>query len=112
MSFIYLELTNYIFCSDNMVLKLGDYISNMSEIKQEYDIMQNLIDKIENNLKFEKTKLTLNTSKKEFTEPLPSKTFEASRLILSQLKVFNFEVYSWKQLSYILIQYWFHSFFL
>ena len=75
-----------------MVLKLTNYINEMSEVKQEYDIMQNLIDKIENNLKFEKTKLTLNTTKKEFNEPLPSKTFDVSRLILSQFKVFNFEV--------------------
>ena len=76
-----------------MVLKLPDYINELSEVKQEFDVMQTLIDRIENNLKFEKSKLTLNTSKKEFNEPMPSKTFEASRLILSQFKVFNFEVH-------------------
>lgn len=82
-------------CSDNTVLKLTDYINEVSERKQEYDVMQSLIDKIENNLKFEKTKLTLSTSKKEFSEPIPAKTFEASRLILSQFKVFNFDVCFW-----------------
>lgn len=73
-------------------MKLTDYINEQNEIKQEHDVMQNLIDKIESNLKFEKSKLTLNTNKKEFSEPLPAKSFEASRLILSQFKAFNFDV--------------------
>lgn len=75
-----------------MVLKLSDYINGNDEIKKEQDIMQNLIEKIENNLKFEKTKLTINSTKKEFSEPLPSKNFDPSRLILSQFKAFNFDV--------------------
>lgn len=54
--------------------------------------MHNLIDEVENNLSTEKAKLNMSFVKKDFQEPQSSKLFEAHRLLLSQFKIFNFDI--------------------
>lgn len=75
-----------------MVLKLSNYINELNDLKQEYQIMHGLVDEIETNLSLEKSKLNLSYLKKDFQEPSPSNVFEAHRLFLSQFKIFNFDV--------------------
>ncbi|XP_027205285.2 ral GTPase-activating protein subunit beta [Dermatophagoides pteronyssinus] len=76
---------------DNMILNIGKYINEQEEIKTDYETMLNFLEKVEQNLNFEKAKLTINLMKKDMNEIPATKNFEAYRPILSQFENFNFD---------------------
>lgn len=73
-----------------MIPSVQKYIYDNEDIRNDYEIMLNYLESVEHNLNIEKAKLMVNMGKKDFNEPVPSKIFEAYRLILGQFEIFNF----------------------
>ncbi len=73
---------------------LSTMIAESPEFKSDQEIMLNIIDRVENHMKYEKQRLhkTSSTGKSnECKEPSVSTDFEAARLILSHFSFLTFE---------------------
>lgn len=65
-----------------------------SDMKADHEIMLNIIERVENHMKFEKHRVQrsfLSSRINECKEPTPSNEFEAARLILSHFSFLTYE---------------------
>lgn len=68
-------------------------IAESPEFKSDNEIMLNIIDRVENHMKYEKQRLNKVSANRstECKEPMVSTDFEAARLILSHFSFLTFE---------------------
>ncbi|KPM11686.1 hypothetical protein QR98_0102590 [Sarcoptes scabiei] len=78
---------------DSSILKLQKFVNENENLREDFETMQNFLEKVEQNLSFEKAKLSIGTSNiTELVEPAPTDSFEAFRLVMSQFEIFNFDL--------------------
>lgn len=83
---MYRLLTFFFFDRDTVVPTLDSAIANSQQLKTDYDLMSNIIDRVETHMRGEKQKHQrsyMPSRSLECKEPAASNDFEAARLILS-----------------------------
>lgn len=81
-------------------MKLQKFVNENENLREDFETMQNFLEKVEQNLSFEKAKLSIGTSNiTELVEPAPTDSFEAFRLVMSQFEIFNFDLKNVRNLT-------------